>query len=232
MKTIYRIFTTLLLLILIGGNTIARSPYPAGLKIISDNAEYQKQIKADANQELVDLEKSIPGLVIDIRYATSDNFTKQAVYPAARAFARKPVAQQLKAIQEELKLRGLGLKIYDAYRPYAVTVKFFEVYPDSVFVANPKKGSRHNRGAAIDASLIDLKTGKELQMPSAFDEFSERAKPSFQGISELQKVNRKLLIELMTKHGFTVYDSEWWHFDFNGWENFPLMDLTFEELEH
>jgi len=202
-----------------------------GLKVISTEDEYRKCVGVDANQELVDIQKSVPEIVLDIRYATAHNFTGQAVYPSARAFARKPVVMQLKAIQEELKSKNLGLKIYDAYRPYAITVKFYEVYPDSTFVANPRKGSRHNRGAAIDLTLIELKTGNELEMTSQFDDFSDKAISNYQGGTAIQNANRKLLIETMTKHGFTVYSSEWWHYDFNDWQKFGLMDLSFEQLD-
>jgi len=100
-----------------------------------------------------------------------------------------------------------------------------------LYVASPAKGSRHNRGCAVDVSLIDLKTGKELEMPTAFDDFTERANPYYSNIPVIAKKNRSLLIDVMKKYGFTVYDSEWWHFDFNGWQNFSLLDLDFEELK-
>ena len=227
----YLLLWFLLSFFLNNGNGYAQSKNPYGLKIISTEEEYRKCVSQDNNQELVDIQKFIPEIVLDIRYATVHNFTGQAVYPTARAFARKPVAEQLKAIQEELKSKKLGLKIYDAYRPYAITVKFYEVYPDSTFVANPRKGSRHNRGAAIDLTLINLQTGNELEMTSPFDDFSEKAIPNYQGGTAIQNANRKLLIDTMTKHGFTVYSSEWWHYDFNDWQKFGLMDLSFEQLD-
>lgn len=227
----YSLYTLSFLFLLIWTNSPAQSKNPYGLKITSETEEYQKLIKKDSNQQLIDIQKAVSGIVFDIRYATTNNFTGQAVYPQARAFARKPVVMQLKAIQEELKSQHIGLKIFDAYRPYAVTLRFFEVYPDSTFVANPRKGSRHNRGAAIDLTLIDLKTGKELEMPSKYDEFTERAIPGYKGASENEKKNRKLLTDIMTRHGFTIYSSEWWHYDFNGWQQFGLMDLSFEQLD-
>lgn len=227
----YTLFIIRFLFFLICINSHAQGKNPYGLKITSETKEYQRLIQKDGNQQLIDIQKAVPGIVLDIRYATTNNFTGQAVYPQARAFARKPVVMQLKAIQEELKSQHIGLKIFDAYRPYAVTLRFFEVYPDSTFVANPKKGSRHNRGAAIDLTLIDLKTGKELEMPSKYDEFTERAIPGYQGASPIEKKNRKLLTDIMTRHGFTIYSSEWWHYDFNGWQQFGLMDLSFEQLD-
>jgi len=227
----YSFFLFLLSFFLIVEKGYAQTPNNYGLEIISTEEEYLKCVSQDADQELVDIQKAIPDVVLDIRYASVHNFTGQAVYTAARAFARKPVAMQLMAIQEELKSKKLGLKIYDAYRPYAITVKFYEVYPDSTFVASPRKGSRHNRGAAIDLTLIDLQAGNELEMPSQFDDFSEKAIPDYQGCTAIQNVNRKLLIETMTKHGFTIYSSEWWHYDFNDWQKFGLMDLSFEQLD-
>ncbi|BBE18312.1 D-alanyl-D-alanine dipeptidase [Aquipluma nitroreducens] len=221
----------LFLLSLIIGNGYAQNQNPYGLKIISTEDEYRKCISQDDDQELIDIQKFIPEIVLDIRYATAHNFTGQAVYPSARAFARKPVVMQLKAIQEELKSKKLGLKIYDAYRPYAISVKFYDVYLDSTFVASPRKGSRHNRGAAIDLTLIDLQTRNELEMTSQFDDFSDKAIPDYKGGTAIQNANRKILIETMAKHGFIVYSSEWWHYDFNDWQKFGLMDLSFEQLD-
>ena len=126
----------------------------------------------------------------------------------------------------------ISLKIFDGYRPYAVTVKFWKVTPlaKKAFVANPKAGSRHNRGCAVDLTLIDLKSGKALEMPTPYDSFSEAASPTYEDITPLQKKNRDFLIKIMENHGFTVFKNEWWHYDFNGWEKFPLMDIPFEKL--
>jgi D-alanyl-D-alanine dipeptidase len=205
--------------------------YPKELNITWLPKQYGKQIKHDTLLQFVDLQQFIPDLVLDIRYASSNNFTGKVVYPQARAFIRYPVAIQLKAIQKELKSKGMGLKIYDAYRPYSVSVKFFEIYPDSNFVANPRKGSRHNRGAAVYLSLVDFSSGQELEMPSQFDEFTERAHSGYTGGNATARKNRDLLINLMHQHGFIVYESEWWHFDFVGWQKFSLMDLSFDQLD-
>lgn len=204
---------------------------PFGLKIISDTSEYYKIIKSNPNKTLVDVKKIIPGVKLDIRYATVNNFTKQVIYKSAKAYARKPVAEALLKISKELRTKGLGIKIFDAYRPYSATLKFYEVYPDTNFVASPRKGSRHNRGCAIDLTLIDLKTGKELEMPTPFDDFTEKASQSYLKLPETTLKNRKLLSDIMIKYGFVIYEPEWWHYDFKGWENYELMDIPFEELK-
>lgn len=202
------------------------------LKIVNNLHEYQQQVKKSPNMELVEIIKFIPSVKLDIRYATKNNFTGVAVYQQARAFARKPVVEALKEVQDELKKQGLGLKIFDGYRPYAVTVKFWEVTPlaKKAFVANPKAGSRHNRGCAVDLTIVELKSGKALEMPTAYDSFSEAASPTYENITPLQKENRDFLIKVMENHGFTVFKNEWWHYDFNRWEQFPLMDIPFEKL--
>lgn len=121
--------------------------------------------------------------------------------------------------------------MYDGYRPYSATVKFYEVYRDTTYVASPYKGSRHNRGCAIDMTLVDLKTGEELKMPTEYDSFKKEAWPTTPVKDPVIKKNRDLIISIMHKHGFKVNASEWWHFDFNGWQKFEVMDIDFEELE-
>ncbi|HEX6224860.1 MAG TPA: M15 family metallopeptidase [Chryseolinea sp.] len=192
---------------------------------------YVASIKINPEKELIDLEKMIPSLVLDIRYATANNFTKEKIYTLAKAYARKPVAEALKKIQADLKSQGLGIKIFDAYRPYKATVRFYEVYKDTTYVASPYRGSRHNRGCALDLTLIDLKTGKELKMPTGYDSFSKAAWPSTPVKDPVARKNRTLLIAAMEKHGFRVNSSEWWHFDFIGWKKFEVLDIDFEELE-
>lgn len=192
---------------------------------------YTEQIKANPNIRLVEINKYIPGIVLDIRYATSDNFMHRKMYKQARAFARLPVVMALKDVEEDLKTRGLGIKIYDAYRPYAVTVKFYEETPDTNFVADPRKGSKHNRGCAIDMSLIDLKTGKELDMPTGFDSFSKKAGANYADLPKQEIANRELLKSVMAAHGFRVIATEWWHYDFNGWASYPLLDIPFSEIQ-
>jgi len=195
-------------------------------------AEYKKSIVANPDNELVNLEKFIPDLALEIRYATTNNFTGKKIYNLARAYARKPVAESLKKIQAHLKQQGLGLKIFDGYRPYSATVMFYETYHDTTYVASPYKGSRHNRGCAMDLTVIDLKTGNELPMPTEYDSFRKEAWPTTPVADPVIRKNRKTLIDAMEKHGFKVNDSEWWHFDFVGWQKFAVMDIDFEEMEN
>jgi D-alanyl-D-alanine dipeptidase len=221
----------LLLFILLGFNeTYSQPKNPYGLDVINDHAAYKKSVELDKNKQLIEIKNRIPDIKLDIRYAGKNNFAKQAVYKQARAFARLPVVEALKNVQDELKISGYGLKIFDGYRPYSVTVKFFAIASDKSFVANPKDGSRHNRGCAIDLTLIDLRTGKELEMPTSYDSFAAEAASDFNNLPANIIHNRKLLRDTMEKHGFRVLNNEWWHFDFIGWKNYELMDIAFEDL--
>jgi D-alanyl-D-alanine dipeptidase len=213
----------------IHAQTVKENPYR--LKIISSIQSYDSLVHTDSLKRLVDLVKPVPGIRLDIRYATTDNFTHARIYASARAFTRLPVAMALAQVQKDLEKKGLGLKVFDAYRPYAATLYFYKVMNDTVFVAAPWKGSRHNRGCAVDVSLVDMKTGKEIEMPTPYDDFTKKASPAYMDLPEKALKNRKILIDAMTARGFTVYPDEWWHFDFKGWEGYELMDLTFEELD-
>jgi len=224
--------TCLLLLLLYSGSLYSQgnkiNPYK--LNIISNPGAYTLLVKNDSLKQLLDIKKTVPGIVLDIRYATSNNFTHKKVYTSARAFARLKVVRALAGVQSELSKQGLGLKVFDAYRPYAETLLFWDIIHDTAYVASPVTGSRHNRGCAVDVSIIELKTGKELQMPTPFDDFTMKAGAGYQQVAPAAKLNRQRLISIMSKYGFTVYPSEWWHFDFNGWKDYELMDLSFEEL--
>ncbi len=219
-----------LLFVLACTHSFAQKANPHGLAIINNQADYRKSVSENPDKQLVELKKYIPDIKLDIRYATKNNFAKQAVYQQARAFARLPVAKSLKRVQAELKKSGLGLKIFDGYRPYSVTVKFFDIASDKNFVANPKDGSRHNRGCAMDLTIINLKTGKDLNMPTPYDSFAAAASSDYKDLPADVIKNRDLLISVMERNGFRVLDNEWWHFDFIGWKNFELMDMAFEEL--
>jgi zinc D-Ala-D-Ala dipeptidase len=195
-------------------------------------AEYNESIKTNPEKELANLEKAIPGIVLDIRYATKNNFTGEKVYLLARAYARKPVSEALKKAQSDFNQLGYGIKIYDAYRPYSATVRFFELMKgDTTYVASPYKGSRHNRGCAVDMTIVDLKTKQELIMPSDYDAMQKESWPTTPVLDPIVRKNRSTLISIMEKNGFKVYSTEWWHFDFIGWENFEVMNIDFEELE-
>jgi D-alanyl-D-alanine dipeptidase len=216
------------IILFLSASLCAQNKY--GLKTTTLN-EYKSSLKTSPEQELVNLQEYIPGIVLDIRYATANNFTGKKIYNLARAYARKPVAAALREAQAEFSSYGVGIKVYDAYRPYKATVLFYEVYGDTTYVASPYRGSRHNRGCAIDMTIIDLKTGKEMQMPTEYDSFKKEAWPTTPVADPAVKRNRYLLISVMEKHGFRVNPSEWWHFDFTGWRDFEVMDIDFEELE-
>lgn len=202
---------------------------PYGL-IINAYPEYLDSCKKNNNYQLLEIKKYVPGLILDIKYATKENFMKRVMYPQARAFARKPVVLQLKKVQAELKKKGYGLKIFDAYRPYSITVAFYKEASDKMFVANPNKGSRHNRGCAVDLTLIDLKTGQELKMPTSYDSFAPEAAVTYTNLPPQIIKNRLLLINTMRKFGFRVLENEWWHFDFMDWQDYNLMDIPFKKL--
>lgn len=194
-------------------------------------AEYKATMKTSPEKELVRLEKVVPQILLDIRYATTNNFTGEKIYILARAYSRLPVAEALRKAQAEFSKEGVGIKIYDAYRPYKATVKFYETYHDTTYVASPYRGSRHNRGCALDMTIVYLKTGKELEMPTPFDSFQKEAWPATPVKDPRIRKNRDLLISVMERNGFKVNASEWWHFDFVGWQKYEVMDIDFEELE-
>jgi len=200
------------------------------LGVISNPRMYQIMVETDSNKQLVDLEQEIPGIVLDIRYATRNNFTGKKIYNSPKAFLRKPVARALASVQSELNSMGLDIKVFDAYRPYSATVKFYKIYPDTNFVAAPWRGSRHNRGCAVDLTLINIETGVELEMPTPFDDFTAKAAHDYMDLPEIAIKNRELLRNVMIKHGFSIYPHEWWHYDFVGWEHFELMNIAFEDL--
>jgi serine beta-lactamase-like protein LACTB len=181
--------------------------------------------------DLVDL-ATIDGLKFDIRYATDNNFLGTPFYTSAKAYMQKPAAEALARVQKAVKDKGYGLLIYDAYRPWHVTKMFRDATPEKfhTFVADPAKGSRHNRGCAVDLGLYDLKTGKVVEVVSGYDEFADRAFPDYPGGTSRQRWHRDLLRRAMEAEGFTVYEEEWWHFDYKDWRKYPILNKTFEEL--
>ena len=180
---------------------------------------------------LVEVTALDPTIRLDMRYATTNNFTGRAVYPSGRCFLRQEAAARLTAAQAELRARGLGLVLYDCYRPFSVQKTFWEVTPDKSYVGRPVEeggkpvsGSKHNRGMAVDAGLVDGE-GRALPMPTDFDDFSPRASRHFTGGDAGALANSRLLAEVMARHGFRPISSEWWHFDADGWKACPLLDL-------
>jgi D-alanyl-D-alanine dipeptidase len=188
-----------------------------------------RTVTPSAEEPLVDLSVVDPRVVIDLRYATSDNFTGQRLYPVARCLLRESVAHRLRRVQDRLAAQGLGLKVYDGYRPLSVQRRMWEIMPDPTYVADPAKGSRHNRGAAVDVTLVDL-DGWELEMPTAFDDFSPAAHRHYAGGTETSRSNRQTLIQAMEAEGFTGLADEWWHFDAPDWRQYPLLDVTLTDV--
>lgn len=183
------------------------------------------EVPTDSGAELVDIERFVPGVVLDIRYATTNNFTGQQLYPSSKCYLRRATAEKLAGVQEELRPMGLGLKVFDGYRPLSVQRKMWEVYPHEGYVANPKRGSRHNRGAAVDLTLIHT-NGAEVLMPSPFDSFTESAHRNSTNAPPEAIANRELLERVMVNHGFEGLPTEWWHFDDRNWRKYPLMDIV------
>lgn len=201
-----------------------------GLKVVNDIKLYHNLVAADSGQVLTNLEVVVPNLKKDIKYATKDNVTGQVLYSSPGVFLRQPAAIALKMIADELALNGIGIVVYDAYRPYSITKKIWDFVKDENYAASPKTGSRHNRGCAIDLGLYDLKSGELLTMPTVFDDFTEKAHHDYADIPLDIRTNRALLRTVMEKHGFVSLSTEWWHYDFAGWQNFPLMDIPFESV--
>src|ERR1700733_11383593 len=179
--------------------------------------------------ELVKLEATIK---LDIRYATTNNFLSTPVYTQARAFLQRPAAEALLRAHRELKAQGYGLIIHDGYRPWYVTKIFWDATPNDkkIFVADPAAGSKHNRGCAVDLSLYDLKTGKEVKMPSGYDEMTDRAFADYAGGTADERARRALLRQAMEAQGFKVNPTEWWHFDYKDWNRYPILNVKFEDL--
>jgi len=182
------------------------------------------------SSDLVDLQKIDFSIRLDIRYATSQNFTKQVIYPASRCLLRRPVAEALARVQSSLRLQDLALKVYDCYRPLSVQKAFWDLVPDEKYVADPQKGSRHNRGAAVDLTLVEAGSGRELEMPSQFDDFSLKAHRSGKKASKVARRNMRRLEAAMAKEGFLPFETEWWHFDYSGWEKYDLLDVPFSSF--
>jgi D-alanyl-D-alanine dipeptidase len=182
--------------------------------------------------ELVELTSLDPTLRLDIRYATADNFLSTPVYPEARAFLQRPAAEALVRAHRALARTGYGLLIHDAYRPWWVTKLFWDATPvdKRAFVADPAKGSRHNRGCAVDLTLYRLSDGRAVEMPSLYDEMGERASPGYSGGPLEPRRLRDRLRSAMERQGFTVYESEWWHFDYRDWRDYPILNGAFEEI--
>lgn len=203
-----------------------------GLKVIKSCREFIKTVQENPVNAMWSLDTRVPQVLIDLKYAGLDNFMKQALYkPAQTTYLRKEAVVALAKVQQALLERGMGLKIWDAYRPYSVTEKMWEPVKDERYAANPKYGSGHNRGAAVDLTIINKTTRKELNMGTGFDHFSDTAHVNFTALPANVLANRRLLQSLMEANGFKVLDTEWWHFYLPDAKNYDLLDLSFKQLK-
>lgn len=203
-----------------------------GLVIIKSTKILQKETHNNPDKKMIDIRSFIPNIVLDLKYSTDQNFMHQRLYPAiTTTFLRKPAAEKLKKIVDELKSQNLNLKIFDAYRPYSITEKMWAKVKDDRYAADPAKGSGHNRGGAVDLTLIDATTGKELPMGTGFDNFSDTAHSDFKNLSPEILKNRDLLKTIMEKYGFKQLSTEWWHFYLPNSSSFELLDISFAGLK-
>lgn len=201
--------------------------------VIEKKRAYETLVRRDPEQALVELRTVIEKPVYDLRYASAYNFTGQALYPVGTrvCYLRKPAAEALVRVAVSLRQKGWGLKIFDAYRPYGVTEMFWKLIGDERYVAHPAKGSGHNRGIAVDLTLIDLRTQQELDMGTGFDNFSDTAHHSFAGLPAHVLHNRKLLREEMIAQGFIPLETEWWHYSLPNGARFPLLNIPFKKVK-
>ena len=203
-----------------------------GLWVISDTAAFNKTALNNPAKMMVDVRKAIPTIVLDLKYAGRDNFMHHRLYPHIKTtYLRRAAAEALAEVQKELYRQNLGIKIWDAYRPYAVTEKMWEPVKDDRYAADPEFGSGHNRGIALDATLINLHTKKELNMGTGFDNFSDTAHGDFKNLPAIVLANRVLLKSVMKKYGFTVLETEWWHFYLPDTKKYELLNLSFKDLK-
>jgi len=179
--------------------------------------------------DLVDVQSLDSTIIIDIKYATADNFLGDTLYTAHICLLRFSVAEKIVMVQKRLRSLGYGLKIWDGYRPLSVQKRMWEKLPDPGYVANPKYGSNHNRGAAVDVTLVDS-DGNELEMPTKFDDFTKRASSHYPHASKRALKHRKLLQSVMKEYGFSTINSEWWHFNYKNVKSYPVLDIPLKEF--
>lgn len=199
--------------------------------MVSGIKTYRQTVTADPQKQMADLKKTVPGILLDLRYATRNNFTKHILYSwAGTTFMRTAPAQALAGIQQALREKGYGIKVFDAYRPWSATKEMWELVKDERYVADPSKGSNHNRGLAIDLTLVRLASGTELNMGTGFDNFTDTAHHSFTQLPQEVRNNRSMLKTLMEQHGFKPLESEWWHYTWPDDRKYEVLDIPLKKL--
>jgi len=202
-----------------------------GLWVIGDAAILKKTIADNPAKKMIPVSAMIPSAIIDLKYADTGNFMHQKLYPAlTTTYLRRAALIALTYVQAALQKKNLCIRIWDAYRPYSVTEKMWEQVMDDRYAANPASGSGHNRGISVDLTITDLSTGKDLDMGTGFDNFSDTAHHDFKDLPAQVIQNRLLLRTLMEKHGFIALETEWWHYYLPDSKTYELLDISFEEL--
>ncbi len=222
-------FFFLLCMTSVSAQKLPVSPY--GLTYINSIALYQKSLLNHPEKQMISL-ADIPGVIVDLQYASTNNFLHKNLYPlnTKTTFLRKPAYQALDSVSREMARHGLVLVIFDAYRPYSVTIELWNNLRDERYAANPAKGSGHNRGISVDLTQADAKTHELLPMPTGFDNFTDSAYQNFNKVDSKRINNRELLKRVMTKYGFIPLFSEWWHYSWPETGDFEVMDLSFQQL--
>lgn len=199
--------------------------------IINSKKAYKLSIDSNIQKRMYNLQNLIPNVVLDLKYNTTNNFTTKKLYKKALStYMRMPAASALLQIQNFLQTKGVGLKIFDAYRPYSATKLMWELIKDERYVANPKNGSNHNRGLAVDLTLINLTNKQEINMGTGFDNFTDTAHHTFTMLPQAILNNRKLLKSTMDQFGFRAFDTEWWHYSWPNNANYEVMDIGFKKM--
>jgi zinc D-Ala-D-Ala dipeptidase len=207
-------------------------PNKYGLTVIKDINILDKQAKANPQLSMTDAGTIRPAVLMDLKYASTDNFMHKKLYPTLKTtYLRQAAAEALSKAAEDFSKMNLAIKIFDAYRPYAITELMWETVKDDRYAADPAFGSGHNRGIAVDVTLVDQSTGKELPMGTGFDNFTDTAHQNFTALPENIINNRQLLKLTMEKHGFIALQTEWWHFYLPESSKYDLLDIPFNQLE-
>ena len=231
-KITFFIQTLQLTFTLIGISSIMNEVAAQPLEVVTNKKNYKQEVRKDEQQKMIELKWLIPGIIYDLQYATSNNFTGKKLYQQSRyTYLRLPAAMALKKVQAELQQQGRGLMIFDAYRPYSVTKMMWNLIKDERYVANPASGSGHNRGLSVDLTIVDLLTGKPLDMGTSFDNFTDTAHHNFKQLAPEVLQNRLLLKTTMEKYGFRALSTEWWHYSWPNTNGFKVLDIDFRKLK-